>query len=132
MPERIQRRRAKGFIMPAEAIYVGRPSKWGNPWRLEPRGAWLIGPDGSGSTFTSRRDAATAAVHAYQTWLVDGEYRYVEWLQPREVEHLATLRNRISVDLSCLRFHDLACWCPLDQPCHADVLLELANEEAHA
>jgi len=24
---------------------------------------------------------------------------------------------------------DLACWCPLDQPCHADVLLELANEE---
>ena len=26
--------------------------------------------------------------------------------------------------------HDLACWCPLDQPCHADVLLELANEGA--
>jgi hypothetical protein len=24
---------------------------------------------------------------------------------------------------------DLACWCPLDQPCHADVLLELANPE---
>lgn len=22
---------------------------------------------------------------------------------------------------------DLACWCPLDQRCHADVLLELAN-----
>ena len=22
---------------------------------------------------------------------------------------------------------DLACWCPLDQPCHADVLLEIAN-----
>jgi len=26
-----------------------------------------------------------------------------------------------------LRGHDLACWCPLDQPCHGDVLLELAN-----
>ena len=26
-----------------------------------------------------------------------------------------------------LRDHDLACWCPLDQPCHADVLLEIAN-----
>ncbi|MGC7247308.1 DUF4326 domain-containing protein, partial [Mycobacteroides abscessus] len=26
-----------------------------------------------------------------------------------------------------LRGHDLACWCPLDQPCHADVLLEIAN-----
>lgn len=23
--------------------------------------------------------------------------------------------------------HDLACWCPLDQPCHADVLLRVAN-----
>ncbi len=26
-----------------------------------------------------------------------------------------------------LRGRDLCCWCPLDQPCHADVLLELAN-----
>ncbi len=31
-------------------------------------------------------------------------------------------------DLAELRGHDLACWCPLDQPCHADVLLELANQ----
>jgi hypothetical protein len=35
--------------------------------------------------------------------------------------------TRGAVDLSPLRGHDLACWCPLDQPCHADVLLELAN-----
>lgn len=26
-----------------------------------------------------------------------------------------------------LRGKDLACWCPLDGPCHADVLLEIAN-----
>jgi Domain of unknown function (DUF4326) len=26
-----------------------------------------------------------------------------------------------------LRGYDLACWCPLDEPCHADVLLEIAN-----
>lgn len=26
-----------------------------------------------------------------------------------------------------LRGKNLACWCPLDQPCHADVLLELAS-----
>ena len=26
-----------------------------------------------------------------------------------------------------LRGRDLCCWCPLDQPCHADVLLEIAN-----
>ena len=29
--------------------------------------------------------------------------------------------------VALLRGLDLACWCPLDQPCHADVLLELAN-----
>jgi len=28
-----------------------------------------------------------------------------------------------------LRGKDLACWCRLDQPCHADVLLELANNQ---
>jgi hypothetical protein len=27
-----------------------------------------------------------------------------------------------------LRGRDLACYCPLDEPCHADVLLALANE----
>jgi hypothetical protein len=25
---------------------------------------------------------------------------------------------------------DLVCWCPIDQPCHADVLLEIANQES--
>jgi hypothetical protein len=32
-----------------------------------------------------------------------------------------------AVDLAELRGKNLACFCPLDQPCHADVLLELAN-----
>jgi hypothetical protein len=30
-------------------------------------------------------------------------------------------------DMAALAGRDLACWCPLGQPCHADVLLELAN-----
>lgn len=37
-----------------------------------------------------------------------------------EVFDVATLRRDLAG-------HDLACWCALDQPCHADVLLELAN-----
>jgi hypothetical protein len=37
-----------------------------------------------------------------------------------EAFDLATLRHDLAG-------HDLACWCPLDQPCHADVLFELAN-----
>jgi hypothetical protein len=31
------------------------------------------------------------------------------------------------LEVSELAGHDLICFCPLDQPCHADVLLELAN-----
>ncbi|MGO8055976.1 DUF4326 domain-containing protein, partial [Rhizobium leguminosarum] len=31
-----------------------------------------------------------------------------------------------------LRGKNLACWCPLDQPCHADVLLEIANSKCRA
>lgn len=27
-----------------------------------------------------------------------------------------------------LKGKNLACWCPLDQPCHADILLEVANK----
>jgi hypothetical protein len=30
-------------------------------------------------------------------------------------------------DLLPLRGKNLACWCKLGEPCHADVLLELAN-----
>lgn len=35
MPQRIQRKRTKGWKMPPDAIYVGRPTRWGNPYRVE-------------------------------------------------------------------------------------------------
>lgn len=34
----------------------------------------------------------------------------------------------IRAGVADLRGYNLACWCPLDAPCHADVLLELANQ----
>ena len=33
----------------------------------------------------------------------------------------------LAIALLVVRGKDLVCWCPLDQPCHADVLLEVAN-----
>lgn len=36
--------------------------------------------------------------------------------------------RRMAAEIEMLRGHDLACWCPLDKPCHADVLLRVANE----
>ena len=32
MPDRIQRKRTKDWKMPVNAIYVGRPTRWGNPF----------------------------------------------------------------------------------------------------
>ena len=36
MPKRIQRKRTKGWKMPDGAVYVGRPTKWGNPYSVSP------------------------------------------------------------------------------------------------
>ena len=97
--QRIQRKRTKGWRMPEGAVYVGRPTVWGNPWSLvELVRAHSTQPDGS-------------------PWTIDDVLR---WFR-------AYVRDCGPTWLAPLRGHDLACWCPLDQPCHADVLLELAN-----
>src|SRR6185503_20547492 len=58
-PKRIQRSRAKGWKMPANAIYVGRPTVWGNPYVV---GSQLM----NGETL-----AAEKAVELYEQHLAD-------------------------------------------------------------
>jgi hypothetical protein len=109
MPKRIRRHRTKGWKMPEGAIYVGRPSHWGN--RFTPKQYWDAGYSGS------LEIAVRHCVDAYRAWL-EGR---------RHWAHGADLPA--PPDLSALRGHDLACWCALDTeiPCHADVLLDIAN-----
>jgi hypothetical protein len=116
MPKRIQRKRTKGWRIEG-AVYVGRPTLWGNPWRAgelcAPFWAEHCQPPDAPSWFGRPandviRDAADA-VEMYRKWIVDVEQRGVP------------------LPIHRLRGKNLACWCPLDQPCHADVLLELAN-----
>lgn len=52
-PKRIQRRRSKGWRMPEGAVYVGRPTKWGNPF--------IVGRDGS----------RTECVEIFRCWLTE-------------------------------------------------------------
>ena len=93
MPRVLNKRADK---IPEGAVYVGRPSKWGNPFR--------IGQHYQGIILT-REDA----IEAYSDWLLYSDAS--EILLPQIGE---------------LKGKDLVCWCaPL--PCHADVLLELAN-----
>jgi len=77
--------------IPDDAVYVGRPSKWGNPFK--------IGEDGT------RGDV-----------IIKYHSRILNILMFQDTRYLEDLKGK-----------DLVCWCsPL--PCHADVLLELANK----
>jgi hypothetical protein len=105
-PKRIQRKRTKGWKMPEGAVYVGRPTKWGNPYAIG--GVRIV--TGGATKHMNRLDA----VQSFGRWV-------------NACNHLSTIDiPRIKAELSG---KDLACWCPLDQPCHADVLLEIANEK---
>jgi hypothetical protein len=105
-PKRIQRKRIKGWRMPKGAVYVGRPTHFGNDWTM--------------------KDAAIRGhldPRVQRQWAIDA-YRH------DVMRNLNTPGTRWHRDeLKKLRGKDLACWCPLDQPCHADVLLEIANAE---
>ena|ERR1700677_576078 len=92
MPIRIQRKRTKGWKMPEGAVYVGRPTKWGNPFKVKP-------------SF----DAASAK-REFETYV------------------RSYLSSGIGYPIRELQGKDLVCWCPLGQPCHADVLLAIANQ----
>jgi uncharacterized protein DUF4326 len=113
MPERIQRRRTKGSRMREGAVYVGRGTVYGNPW--------------------AKGDAAHLPPGCdWRAFVVE---RYARELDERggtgELEFITVeeIRDR-------LRGKDLACWCPLTDalgspvPCHADVLLRVANAPA--
>ncbi|MFA5712000.1 DUF4326 domain-containing protein [Mycolicibacterium sp.] len=117
-PRRIQRRRTKGWRMPAGAVYVGRPSKWGNPFAV----GTVIDRVAMG-----RRSVAEIAISSPE----QAAEAFRQWLDGKPLlaggHNLAPLPPTAAEIKTALRGRDLACWCPLDQPCHADVLLTLAN-----
>jgi len=117
-PTRIQRRRTRGWKMPPGAVYVGRPTRFGNPF-----------PAGEPGPFT-----AEEVVRMYRDLILTGEawhitgvgtryesrHRFTRWYGDHPVPTVDQIR-------AALAGRDLACWCPEAQPCHASVLLDLAN-----
>lgn len=104
--------------MPAGCIYVGRPTKWGNPFQAFRRStipAAELGID-QVSAVPITPGGVEECVALYRVWL----FSYLRLLRQPWGANVAD-------PLAELRGWDLACWCPLDRPCHADVLLELAN-----
>lgn len=117
MPKRIQRKRSKGWRMPPGAVYVGRPTIWGNPF--QPYSTVVMSADVLGLSLAM----------GSLVWInVLGGESCQAWYRV----HLEAICNRDEIVrrrmLDPLRGQDLACWCPLDWPwCHAEVLLEMAN-----
>lgn len=150
MPERVQLRRTRGWKMPPNTVSVARPTRWGNPWavgsgHVQVSGEMRARSAGNyGKPYDSQEVlwydlplpgglTAEQAVYLYREDLL----RQVrpeplpEWWGPEaiasEEADNAETRAAMVAALETLRGKNLACWCPLGQPCHADVLLELAN-----
>lgn len=98
MPERIQRKRVKGWRMPENTVSVTRPGRWGNPY-----------------TVKQAREAGYKGSDAQIAKMCVDTFR-------QEMPEFTKMACREE-----LRGKNLACFCALDQPCHADVLLEIAN-----
>ena len=99
-PRRIQLRRTKGWRKPAGVVVVARPGRWGNPYRV------------------------AIAAAGYQA---AKDPRHAVDLFTDLVAASPTFRAMVRAELAG---RDLACWCPVDRPCHADVLLRIANSES--
>lgn len=105
--------------MPENAKYVGRPTKWGNPFRLTPDG-WIQCYSTNRKIFdpwimwsSTCGFCPTDIVELYEQWIL-GKLTD-SWLpKPPSLKELEGM--------------DLACFCRLDQPCHVDVLLKLINQ----
>lgn len=91
--------------MPPNTVYVGRPTKWGNPFD------WMtFNAVGAPKKRRKARDW-------YQDW-IDGK---LDVYNDERDDVLGSVRE--------LTGKNLACWCPEDQPCHADILLQFANQQ---
>jgi hypothetical protein len=114
MPERIQLSRAKGWRIPENTVKVDRNSAWGNPfevWR-DDEDQWLVSNSSCHWPVPNKLAGQALAVEKFEATATRsvGHYGGMTWLAP-------------------LRGKNLACWCKPGTPCHADVLLRLANPE---
>lgn len=136
-PRRVQLSRKAGWRMPENTVKVTRPGKWGNPFDFrKSECCWIALSFGCRGDRLGRQEAS---VRAFRDWIDPGYGRrtFSVELQPgfgadtKRVPVGPKIEAGLSPDLRDvvkeLRGKNLACWCKNGEPCHADVLLELAN-----
>lgn len=97
--------------MPPNTIKVDRTTKWGNPC--------IVGVHGTREECVKWLEYALAGSIVLGHKNKDGT-----WL----ADQLLAYRKMAKRNRRFLVGKNLACWCPLDKPCHADVLLRLAQQ----
>lgn len=124
--KRIQLRRQKGWKMPPNTVKVDRSTMFGNPFKVvhvkfiptkaHPDGGeeWHVENDGSFYRFKTKLEALTASINLFKAAAKASSDTAASW------------RRKVRFALRGKDF--VACWCPLDQPCHADVILEIDAE----
>jgi hypothetical protein len=103
-PARIQRSRAKGARLPDNTVCVDRSTPWGNPF--------VVGNDGTRAECV---DLYRKLLTGYVCLSAAAEPKAQEAARRHVIDHIEELRGK-----------NLACWCR-GEPCHADVLLRIAN-----
>lgn len=127
-PIRVQLRRTKGWRMPENTVKVDRTTRFGNPFVCH----YVAGAD---DVHCERcdPDASYCCLKTFREYVVSGIERRpsVTGSMFAGLDGLNGYpnRTRLVAGLDSLRGKNLACWCALDRPCHADILLELANAE---
>jgi hypothetical protein len=116
VPFRVQLCRRKGWKLPANTVCVTRPGKWGNPFKI---GVWFKPvPEASPCSHFSQAWKKRSRPHMGYT-KIENRRVAVEWFEKFLKDDPRTFLE--------LRGKNLACWCPLNEPCHAEILLRLAN-----
>lgn len=132
-PQRIQRKRTKGWTMPQNTIYVGRGSKLGNPFRVVrySDGKWSVKCDDDENqveiliaicraAYDTKQEAQSDSVKCYKKL-------YTPYQHGGSWHDYYVTSGFIEVVKQDYAGKNLACWCDPGEPCHADFLIEIAN-----
>jgi hypothetical protein len=112
---RIQRLRKKGYRHPDNTKYVGRPGKFGNPFKLV--GSDIFAYNSASKKWINWSHSPMTIydlIELYETWLLGGLTEYAILATPPTEKEIAQLA----------KYDNLSCFCSKEQPCHVDVLIK--------
>lgn len=129
-PIRIQRKRMKGWRLPPNTVCVTRGCRWGNPYAVHAadarQGGWVVRDTRTGKLWgwaAEKMDAHKIAVRLFAQELTP----YTHHGEHNDLGSLLLSAAVIEEIQRDLKGKNIACWCGLNEVCHGDWLLDVAN-----